>query len=291
MKLTLFYTMLKHSVTSISRYNNLLLVTNRTMAAYFVFWVGVLLTVQTVFFSLVSIPQFVTFLSESLTEAAEHFPADLELVWNGSHLKANTTQVEVFYPSTLNDAESYQLPPQLGVYRTDITSFAQTEEETYRDYLAVITPTELYLQEATGEWRAITLGQLLTSVPSQTITKESMKGTLETWYQDQKETQQTLQVLVLLPYFLLLLSGTLITFGFRSILLVAIIRYVMKIPTTYKMALKLTTLFTIPTLLIESLLVLLYGGDLYGLSGFTFWILFSLYIWFGKLITSTKSSS
>lgn len=280
MKFSLFFQILQNSVTSIKKYNHLLLLKNKIILYYFLVWLVFLSFLQACHFSLTTIPQVFSGLSHSLAEAVTYYPEDLVLEWNGTDtLSSNYESIPLYYPSGF-DPELYSLPENFGVY-----SASETEPnlEELHKYFLVATPKEFHIQEVTGQWNSFEYTTMLGNTPTSTFTKSSAVALQSTWLEEKDAFQRFAQIVGAVIATVATSITTTLTLLFRAIIVLGIAKYLTRIQTNYIKTLKLSALFTIPALLIETAVIFFYGADYYGVSGFTFWLLFTLYLWFGKV--------
>lgn len=280
MQPTLFLKILQNSFTSIKKYNHLLLLKNKIIFFYFCFWLFLLSLLQAIHFSTTALPRLFADVSHVFSEAILHYPDDLTFDWNGTDtLTANYNHISLHYPSGFN-AIDYNLPTNLGVYTTTET---EPTAEKHRNNLLVATPKKIYIQEMSGKWDSFDYTYLLSTVPQNIYTKDDFQVLHEDWKNQQNTILRSSQVVVtILATIFTILSNT-VTLLMRALVVLLIAKYISQIQTNYVKSLKLSALCTIPALVIETGIIYLYGNDTYGVGGFTFWLLFILYIWFGKV--------
>jgi len=280
MKLPIYVQILQNSLTSIKRYNHLLLLRNSTIFWYFVTWITVLSLLQAIQFSIVTIPELFTGLSHSIAEATEYYPDDLVLHWNGvDTISSSIDRFDVYYPSGF-DADRYTLPANLGTY---ITTDSDPDLTEYSKNFFLATPHHLYLQEASGDWNTFEFSTLLSDTPEGSLNKSDVRVLNQVWLDQKEYLQQVAQVAGGLIRTVSSIASKTVTLLFRALFVLMIAKYLARIQTNYKRSLKLAALLTVPAIIVETCIIYLYGADIYGLSGFTFWMLFTLYLWFGKV--------
>lgn len=287
MKISLIFNILKHSVTSIKKYNHLLLLSNKTIVIYFFFWVSILSVLQAFHFATTSVPQTISGLTSAFEQGIEHYPEDLTFNWNGSDtVTSNYETVELYYPSNVSPSE-YYLPERLGTFvNTEVTP-----GEEYSNYLMVGTPTMLHFQEGPELWNSFEYATFVTDVPETDLTKSDVQWLYQQWLQERDSLQTTVQVVSVVIKTITGIVFDTITLLIRAIFLLLLIKFLARLKTTYKRVLKLAALLTVPALIVETLILFLYGTDVYGLGGFTFWLLFMLYMWFGKVVIRKKPTA
>lgn len=284
MKISLLFQILRHSVTSIKKYNHLLLLSNKTIVLYFFVWVTVFSVFQAIHFATHAVPQTISSLSTAFSEGIAYYPNDLVFNWDGdSTLQSNYETIKAYYPSNFSPSE-YLLPSNLGTY---VSSEVSPNEE-FSDYLLVGTPTTLHMQEGTGIWNSISYHSVLTDVPATEFTKSDAEWLYQQWQNEQENILLVTQIIALLIKIITGVVFDTITVLLRALFILLIVKFLARLKTTYKKVLKLAALFTVPALLVETAVIYMYNSDIYGLGGFTFWLLFILYMWFGKVIIKKK---
>ena len=290
MNIPLFYSMLVQSVSSIKQYHRLLLLKKSIVFGYFLFWISVFGIIQSVRVGLVTVPQLTSYADQVISDVVTQYPSDLTFTWDGAKLGSKYSDLSISYPEDISPRE-YALPPKAGFYTS--TEVAQSELSEYQENLVVITPEKIYIQEVSGEWSSNELSLLLEPVGPTTVTKSTVLAWKELWKSQLPETQRFIQVAAGSAYFfyyhLKSLFGTVIRAG---LLFFIFSLWLQKSRVSFLSTAKLAALFTIPSNLVETLLLLLYGSDTYALSSMLFWVLVLLFIWTrNTTITIVKKKS
>ena len=272
------------SITSIRNYTQLLLIKNSIIITYFIFWLVSLVLLQTLYVSFVKIPHYTAFLDQAFQEFSEYYPNDLQLDWDGTRLSATHETITLHYPSFI-DPKMYQLPETLGTYAA--TEVIPQENASFNTTLLVVTPTMLFLKDAKTTWTEYQLPELLTSEDSFTLTKETVSYFYSLWRTQYSEITTTFQVLGGIGFWMYTLITVLLVVLIRAALLLLLFK-ISSFRSTFKAALKLSALFFIPTLAIETITIYLYGADTYGISDLVFWILVFLFITSRKVVVKRR---
>ncbi|MCB9800881.1 MAG: hypothetical protein H6773_01750 [Pseudomonadales bacterium] len=280
MKLSLLYEILAHSVTSIKRYNHLLLLKNKTIVLYFFFWMGLMSIAQGIHAGVFFVPKFFSELTGQIDTLVANYPDDLFFKWDGNSIITSSYEtLEVPYPDGFDPTE-YYLPAHFFYFTS---SEVENPQEEFGTYFMVATPTQFHMQEENTTWSTTPYSEMLTDMPSTTLTVEGVRALGELWHETAGSLQKYAQVAVGMLVSAGTLFNTIVVLLIRTILIFMVVKFLVRIKTTYKKTLKLAALFTVPATIVQTLVIYLYGSDFYGVSGLTFWILFVLYIWFGKV--------
>ncbi len=280
MQSSLLFHILRNSVTSIKRYNQLLLLRNKTVGIYFFFWIGIMALAQGFHAGIYQVPRFFVAITTSIDTIVERYPEDLMFKWDGNAVITSSYEtLEIAYPPNF-DATEYALPAHLAQF---ISTEVENPAESHSNYYLVATPTQLHIQEGPEFWSRISYAEVLAEVPSTSITIEMVRALGELWHENVGSLQKYTQIIVGIGATILTIVGKVFTLLIEAIFMYLIVNFLARIKATYQKMMKLGALFMVPATIVQTGVIYLYGSDHYGLGGFTFWLLFVLYMWFGKV--------
>jgi hypothetical protein len=269
-----FYT-LYFSSTAVKKYSTLLKHSGKYILAYFFFWLICFTGVATLQFIYFQAPQYISVVTDSIKELQSSYPADLVLTWDGKTLQSSKEPIIVSYPSAIVP-DKLQIPPHLA-YISSQTTFEQIPE--VERYLFVVSPTELKVQDAAGNWNTHAVNTLLPNDSTITITHEGITQSSLLAIQAITDRATSIQIAMGGIYFIWLVFTIVLTTIFRSIPVFILLK-IADSKTTIQKSLKLTALLVTPAIGVQTLAQFLYPNLEYSLDSLAFWLFFMAYFWF-----------
>lgn len=247
---------------------------------YFLLFTTLTIFISTTIFVQRLVPQLVKDANTASEEFLVNYPTELVFTWDGTTLTSTHPVVPINYPSLFTDPNEMGLPQSLAI----ITMAATKEEVTNsQNYLFVITPTTLHMQEASNSWSEFSLTTLL---PTNTITatKETVTQWLTNFNSQLSVNQTALSAGLVVAFGLMQLLFTFLGLLWKS-LLVFLFSRLFGVKAQFIQTFKLSILLLVPALVIQMLGDILYPTLVFDFTNLTFWLLYMLLVWKGPLET------
>ncbi len=255
---------------------------------YFLLFTTLTIFISTTIFVQRLVPQLVKDANTASEELLVNYPTELVFTWDGTTLTSTHPEVSVNYPSLFTDPNEMGLPQSLA-----IITMASTKEEVTnsQNYLFVITPTTLHMQEAQDSWSEFALTTLLPANPI-TATKETVAQWLTNLNTQLSVNQTALSVGLVVAFGLMQLLFTFLGLLWKS-LLVFLFSRLFGVKAQFIQTFKLSILLLVPALVIQMVGDILYPTLVFDFTNLTFWLLYMLLVWQGpleKVLPSLKTS-
>jgi hypothetical protein len=226
-------------------------------------------------FTVKIVPNFLNTSSNLVSELSDIYPDDLTFNWNGQNLESNTESLSVAWPSFISSESK-----EVADFPTDFLYFHNSDKTpgeldiNHSEFLLVLNSSNLYHTANTDqeEWKEQSLQTLIQPATTFSVNKDSVTlvGSQIINFINNNVTQIKIAFFVAFS----------IAFYFRNFwfliietLLTILLFKLYSLKLTAKQTILLTTHVMIPTVVLNTVAELMYGGINFPLKTITFWLL------------------
>lgn len=157
-----------------------------------------------IFFSVFDAPRYAQQFHNDLSQLENHFPADLNLAWNGQELKTTPAQpITLPYPSFLPKNDT--LPTVFGIIDSSTNSPDETLKKMQTRSFFFVAQKKLFVTAGATSWSDMDLKDLPGFDTSFVIDKQSLPNFIKTWQTDFEDSLRLLQFVYPIMFFLVFL--------------------------------------------------------------------------------------